>query len=112
MRNTIIATAAAAISLAVIASPATAQDQAQTVEVEFADLNISSDRGMEALQNRVRAAVRQVCPRAEYGPVSRTLEARRCSELAMNDAQQQISQLRRGTVEILAVRAPEKTSRQ
>ena len=111
MRKIIISSAIAAASLAVIATPASAQDQPPTEVVSFADLDIGTDQGMETLQNRVRLAVRKVCPAAEYGPVSRTLAARRCSDFAMEDAQQQISHLRRGTVQILAVRAPDKASR-
>ncbi|WP_338242678.1 UrcA family protein [Aurantiacibacter hainanensis] len=109
MRNIIISSAVAALSLAAISTPAAAQEQVRTAYVEHADLNVGTEKGMETLQNRVRAAVRQVCPAAEYGPVSRTLDARRCSDFAMEAAQQQIAQLRRGTVEILAVRAPQRS---
>lgn len=107
MRNIIISSAAAALSLAAVSTPAGAQEERPTEYVVHADLNIATPQGMETLQNRVRAAVRRVCPRHEYGPVSRTLETRRCSDFAMEDAQQQIAQLRSGTVQILAIRSPE-----
>ncbi|GEM_PF-1858566 len=108
MRNTIITTALATFALAATSTSATAQDQVQTAFVEHADLNIASEQGMETLQNRVRAAVRKVCPRPEtVRPISQQMDFLNCREEANADAQQQIGQLRRGSVEILAVRAPE-----
>ena len=75
MRSLVISTTLAAFSLAAVAVPSAAQDQVRMAQVEHADLNIATEKGMETLQHRVRAAVRRICLRAEYGPVSRKLRS-------------------------------------
>lgn len=103
MRNTIISTALATIALAA-AAPAAA-DEINTVEVEWQDLNLSTESGQDTLQGRISAAINEVCPRGEVRSVRDTMDAQTCREMAQEDADQQVQQLRRGSVRILAIRA-------
>jgi len=54
--------AAAALGLALIATPTMANDiPAKSTSVEFRDLNLSTPEGQETLDRRINAAARQVC---------------------------------------------------
>lgn len=103
MRTMIIPIALAAFTLSTVAAPAAAEER--TAYVEISDLNIRSESGMKELQTRVHSAIRAVCPSGEVRSAKDSLNARQCVEAASEDAEQQIGQLRRGRVEILAIRA-------
>jgi UrcA family protein len=53
--------AATALACVVLASNAYADDQVRTETVKFADLNLSTQAGVEALFERIHAAARRVC---------------------------------------------------
>lgn len=54
--------AAAALGLALIATPTMANDTpAQSTSVQFDDLNLSTPEGQKKLDRRINAAARQVC---------------------------------------------------
>jgi UrcA family protein len=53
--------AATALACALLASNAYADDQVRTETVKFADLDLSTQAGVEALYNRIHAAARHVC---------------------------------------------------
>lgn len=93
--KTILAIAAAA-SLAALAGGAAAQDisPARGVAVSYADLDLSRASGRAAMERRIEAAVRQVCP----APTSSLdLTARhysdKCRTVALAGAQQQLAQV-------------------
>ena len=52
---------AAATAAALAASPALAQDRHHTTEVVYADLDLTSDAGVDRLDARIRSAVSRVC---------------------------------------------------
>ncbi len=103
MRNTIISTAFAVLALAASTSAAAAGER--TVTIHAGDFNINSEAGMAALQDRIDDAVETVCPIRHVRPLDDFRAARRCQARAHDDAQEQLQQLRRGTVEILVIRA-------
>jgi UrcA family protein len=53
--------AAAALACVLLASNAYADDQARSETVKFADLDLSTQVGVEALYDRIHAAARRVC---------------------------------------------------
>jgi UrcA family protein len=53
--------AAAALACALLTSNAYADDQARSETVKFADLDLSTQVGVEALYDRIHAAARRVC---------------------------------------------------
>lgn len=99
----------AAIAIAAISTPAAAEQR--TAYVEVADLDINSDVGMATLQGRIRVAIADVCPRGRVRSITDSMDANACRLAASEDADRQISQLRRGHVEILAIRADRSETR-
>lgn len=68
--RTIVGYAAAmALACVLVASNAHAGDQVRSETVKFADLNLGSPAGVEALYGRIHAAARRVCdqPAGEAG---------------------------------------------
>ena len=67
--------AAMALACALIASNAHAGDEARSETVKFADLNLSSSQGVEALYGRIHAAARRVCdqPAGEQAGIGRCM---------------------------------------
>ncbi len=59
MRNSIITTALATLAMAATATPAAAETV--SVEVDYADLDITTNGGMNALEERIEGAVRTIC---------------------------------------------------
>jgi UrcA family protein len=49
-----------------------------SVAVNYADLNINTPSGVEALYARLRAAAREVCNVGERRPLNEVIEAKRC----------------------------------
>ena len=77
------ALAAAIVSLTATAMPAAAKDdggQVRTATVRYADLDLSTDKGIDTFRARYSAAAREVCgmDRRETGTSMATREAREC----------------------------------
>ena len=53
------------LACAVIVSSAFADDQVRSETVKFADLNVTTPAGAEALYTRIHAAAKRVCPETE-----------------------------------------------
>jgi len=53
--------AAAAALTAAVATPALADDQRHEAQVAYADLDLTSDAGVDRLDSRIRSAVNRVC---------------------------------------------------
>jgi UrcA family protein len=111
-----------AVSVVVPPVPAFAQDDRNSVIVDYGDLNLNNDRGLSVLDRRLRNAVEQICGRISPREVFRHRSVRACKRVAWNGIEPQrenaIARARRElspTVEIarrssgnnVAVRAPE-----
>lgn len=76
MRKFIITSALTALSLAVVATPVSAETQ--SVAVRYADLDLSNSAGLAALEGRIAAAARQICGKAEVRDVRDGADQQRC----------------------------------
>lgn len=85
---------AASLALVATATPAIAQTHVPNTTVSFADLDLSTAEGQEALDRRINAAAREICgvdaPRT--GTRIKTSE-RRCFEAARKSVKQQVATL-------------------
>jgi UrcA family protein len=77
---------AAGICLAGAAAPAAAAEAPRVVTVSYSDLNLSSDAGRNAFDNRVKQAARSVCSIGSGDLRARADEAR-CIGAAINAVQ-------------------------
>lgn len=77
------ATALAFVGSAAVAAPVT---QAREVTVNYADLNLESAAGVEALYARIRAAAKQVCGTAQLNDFYAQADMRACRETAIANA--------------------------
>jgi UrcA family protein len=74
----------AALALAV-ASPAMASEPGfQTEEVFVGDLDLASEGGRKAMETRVRAAVKKVCPYQAGARIRETVQCRRETLVKVN----------------------------
>lgn len=90
------AIAAAAVGLAVTATPALAGNSiVQTIEVTAAGLDLSTPEGQRMLDKRVEAAARNVCgvESVSTGTRIRSLNERTCYQKALAGAKRQIATL-------------------
>lgn len=101
MRNTIITSALAAFTLVAVATPAAAETT--TAYVEWEDLNLQSDAGIDVLEGRIAAAINEVCPRGEVRSLRDSMDAQNCRTAAQDNADEQVRLLRSGRVQILAI---------
>ncbi len=72
----------------------TSSQHLATETVSFADLDLSSAEGQEALHWRLASAAREVCGSTDVritASVRQAAENRECSERALNDALSQVS---------------------
>ena len=77
------------LACSLVASNAHAGDEARSETVKFADLDLSSPAGVEALYGRIHAAARRVCdqpPGEQAGAVSRPGQHDRSVEVRRRDA--------------------------
>ena len=92
----LVGVAAAAVGLALVASPAFAGNVAfhtETVSVEGIDLNTAE--GQRIMERRINEAVRHVCQADNaYHTAMERSSARKCAEAARSDAHNQVAALR------------------
>ena len=74
------ASAAAFLAVGAAISPASAQSTPEAVSISYADLNLASDAGRTAFDNRIAYAARQVCgdyhhTELKWAAMSRTCQA-------------------------------------
>jgi UrcA family protein len=82
-----VAAAALTSLVAISATPAFAQDIDQkSREVRFADLDLTKDADVAALEQRVKRATRRVCGNAESRALNDMLDMMACRETAMTSA--------------------------
>jgi UrcA family protein len=86
--------AAAAVGAALISTPVLAGDDgASKAEVEYGDLDLTSEKGQAVLERRVRAAVNQACEASGQVTGSRVMSAdkSRCLATARKSAKSQVA---------------------
>ena len=66
---------------------------APTARVSYADINLASDRGVEKLQNRVRAAASGLCLEPGWEDLAVSTARTMCYRTAVHDGLSQIDQL-------------------
>ena len=66
---------------------------APTVSVSYADLNIASERGVQTLQGRVRAAASDLCLEPVWADLSVSTARTTCYRAAVHDGFAQINRL-------------------
>lgn len=82
---------AATLGVALLAVPATAgEDQGNSMQVTYGDLDLSTDSGKKELEARLTRAARQVCEvdRKQTGTRMVTSEQRRCLARAKKDSKE------------------------
>jgi len=87
------AIAAAALGLAVTAPAHAAPAEKITIQVDYSDINLSSAKGVQLLEDRIEKAVRTVCRVDHVQTGSRLVsrDARACLAKARASAHQQMA---------------------
>lgn len=88
--------AAASIAVAGVAAPAAAQEEAKSVEIPVADLNLSSVEGRDRLMIRVRSAVKRVCRTHSSRDLAQQARENACEESAMRGIEPRLATLLKG----------------
>jgi len=96
--NTVIKAGLAAFSLAGAATPAAAEQV--SVAVYYGDLNLTDDRGMKTLENRVDGAIRQVCGRFDNRSIVAIYSIRECRRNLRKQAKLVLGEIGRGSVTV------------
>ncbi len=65
-------------------------DGAPSVAVNYADLDLTTERGAKALYARIAAAAQTVCPRADIADLIRYAKSRACQRHAIAQAVQRV----------------------
>lgn len=84
------ALAAAAATAGTVAFPAYAQDVTKTIEVRYADLNLSAPSGAQLLKARVERAAKRICEAHGDRSLATELDARNCTRVAIARAMPQV----------------------
>jgi UrcA family protein len=90
MTRTTIFLAALAATAANISFPAFAQEQAKTSEVRYADLDLASPQGAQALKVRVIRAAKRVCQADGDRTLESAAQAKACTRIALAKAMPQV----------------------
>lgn len=75
----------ACLLLAALTTPAGAQD-ARSIPVAYADLDLTKPEGIRTLDHRIAAAVRAVCREQEDALFANRIEIAQCRRVARRDA--------------------------
>ena len=89
MRNAIVTVLAAAALLG--GTPALAADEAVSVTVPYADLDIADPAGADALTQRIDSAVEKVCHRPDIRDLKAMVAWEECKADALAGAMEQLS---------------------
>ena len=84
----LIGLSAVALSISAVATPTTVETQ--TRSVEYGDLDLSTAKGQERLEIRVKSAVRTVCRERDARSITEQVQVKKCkltaTSAAMRDA--------------------------
>lgn len=98
----ILTTTLAALSIAALATPATAgEDQPMTITVGVADLNLSNDAGLNSLKGRLNMAIERVCGEYDRRSVQQAQNVIACREMVRREVDEQVSSLTRGRIYVV-----------
>ena len=116
MLKTICALAALAVASALVAPTVSQAEEANSVRVSFADLNLASDVGQHTLQRRITGAARTVCVIEDSRELALALATNVCRSDAIASARPAYeaavaSAARHGTATILDTAALTVTAR-
>jgi UrcA family protein len=84
--NKLVALVAAGIAFTSSAAMAAPQTVVREVTVNYADLNLESAAGVEALYTRLRAAARNVCGSADTRSLNSHQDMKACREASLAEA--------------------------
>jgi UrcA family protein len=90
MRKVIVTSALAALSLAALSTPASAETV--SIVVPYGDLNLSSAKGMATLERRVERAIDRICGN-DSRPLHLAAAQQQCADAAKASADAQIARL-------------------
>lgn len=86
MNRKLVALVAAGLAFVGSTAVAAPQTEVREITVNYADLNLESAAGIEALYTRIRAAARQVCGSADRHDLAAQSDMRECRESAIANA--------------------------
>ena len=94
MKNSILATVATGLLCSAFASSVLAGDAAAvpSVAVQYSDLDLQTEAGQQALQQRFSHAARSVCPGHSSSHLGTRLTAKRCMRQALARAKADFSE--------------------
>jgi len=98
--NWLITSTVAALSLGTFATPALAESA--TVTIPYADLDLSSAKGMATLGGRIEAAAKRICGSADIRDMHDVSDQQRCMREAKDAAGKQVALLK-GGAQLLAI---------
>lgn len=81
----------AALGSAAQAAPSADEQTAPAVSISYADLNLSTEAGRIALQDRIDGAVNRVCPAENSRQLERRQHEESCRQQAQISAERQLS---------------------
>lgn len=90
MTRTTIFLAALAATAATVSFPAFATEAAPTTEVRYADLNLATAGGAQALKARVERAAKRVCRIDGDRTLASAAQAKACTSIAIAKAMPQV----------------------
>ncbi|MBD2841523.1 UrcA family protein [Erythrobacter rubeus] len=84
----------AACTFAVVTAPAAAEDV--SIAVYFGDLNLSDERGLAMLENRLEKAIKGVCGRNASRSIANQVHASRCERNLRRQAKKTVAAITNG----------------
>jgi len=81
---------AAPVAALILPSAAMAAPEGQSVLVRYADLDLTSSRGTQALQARIDRAARAVCGSADIRDLRAMSDVQHCRQVALSGAAPQV----------------------
>jgi UrcA family protein len=96
MRTIVLTSAVLALAAAspAIAGPIVVEANVPTAHVSYADLDLGTSAGFEALQSRVRDAASRLCLESGRTDLARAMAEQKCYTTAVASAQNQITAAR------------------
>jgi len=93
MRKSIVTVLAALTASGMFALPAAAEETTVSVTVPYGDLDLTADAGTATLDERIDAAVKQVCAKPDIRNLKAMIAWEECKSAARDGALEQISVL-------------------
>jgi UrcA family protein len=94
---------AAAMAFAALSSVPVAAQEPRSERVEYGDLNLSSEKGLQTLDRRLRHAIWRVCYQPNAWAIQQRKAAGKCRRDLRAKAQVLVEKVARGTVTLAGV---------